>query len=298
MAGADAVLLELLTHAQAGRTRRHDEARLPSTAQLGLDRRHDHVHVGDAAVRDPGLGAVQHPLVLRLVVDRTRPQRADVAAGVGLAHAEGAELDLLRRAVALRHPFTDLLQRAVGDDPRDRERAAEDRERDAGVTPAHLLAHDRPREPGRVGDRVGPELHRVETVPGGLLDDGPRGLLPLVPLVGDGPDDVLGEVVDPLLDLELVLVELEREIGHHGLLSLRYVQRWSGVRRSSRKLPVSNLARRSRCPGRGDARRWEGIPAGISGETGAPRRGFGVTPGRADRTGGSSAWRPGRAPCP
>ena len=29
-----------------------------------------------------------------------------------------------------------------------------------------------------------------------------------------GPDDVGGEVVDPLLDLQLVFVEIEREVGH------------------------------------------------------------------------------------
>ena len=29
-----------------------------------------------------------------------------------------------------------------------------------------------------------------------------------------GPDDVLGEVVDPLLDLQLVLVEVEGEFSH------------------------------------------------------------------------------------
>ena len=45
-------------------------------------------------------------------------------------------------------------------------------------------------------------------------DDRPRELLALVPLVGGGADDALGEVVDPLLDLQLVLVEVEGEVGH------------------------------------------------------------------------------------
>ena len=45
-------------------------------------------------------------------------------------------------------------------------------------------------------------------------DDRPRELLPLVPLLGGGADDRLGEVVDPLLDLQLVFVEGEREVGH------------------------------------------------------------------------------------
>jgi hypothetical protein len=32
--------------------------------------------------------------------------------------------------------------------------------------------------------------------------------------VGGRTDDTFGEVVDPLLQLDLVLVEIEREIGH------------------------------------------------------------------------------------
>ena len=43
-------------------------------------------------------------------------------------------------------------------------------------------------------------------------DDRARELLALVPLVGGRADDVLGEVVDPLLDLQLVFVE--GEVGH------------------------------------------------------------------------------------
>ena len=205
---------------EAGRAGRHDEAGVTASAQLGLDRRHDHVHVGDAAVGDPRLRAVEHPLVFRLVVDGARAQRADVTAGVGLAHRERAECDLLRRAEALRHPLHDLLGRAVGDDARHRERRAEDGERDPGVAPTHLFADDRPRETGGVGEGVGAELGRVEPDLGGLLDDGPRSLLPLVPLVRRGTDDRLGEVVDPFLDLQLVLVEVEREGRHRVLLTL------------------------------------------------------------------------------
>ena len=88
------------------------------------------------------------------------------------------------------------------------------------ASPQHIssltIGHMRP-----VGsaNAFGAELHGVEPDPGGLLDDGPRRLLALVPLVGGGADDVLGEVVDPLLDLELVLVEVEGEGGHRALLT-------------------------------------------------------------------------------
>ena len=48
---------------------------------------------------------------------------------------------------------------------------------------------------------------------GGLLDDGPGRLLALVPLAADRSDHVLGELVDPVLERDLVLVQLEREVG-------------------------------------------------------------------------------------
>jgi hypothetical protein len=37
--------------------------------------------------------------------------------------------------------------------------------------------------------------------------------------VTGGPHDLLGEVVHPLLDLLLILVEIERELGHLALLA-------------------------------------------------------------------------------
>ena len=77
----------------------------PRPLQLGVDGGHHHVDVGDAAVGDPRLGAVEHPLVLGLVVDGLGAQRRHVGAGVGLAHAERAELHVVGRAVALGHPL-------------------------------------------------------------------------------------------------------------------------------------------------------------------------------------------------
>ena len=90
--GADAHLRVLLALRQAGRAGRHDEAGLTAALQLGIDGGDHHVDVGDAAVGDPRLGAVEHPLVLGLVVDGLGAQRRDVGTGVGLAHAERAEL--------------------------------------------------------------------------------------------------------------------------------------------------------------------------------------------------------------
>ena len=201
MAGPDAVLLVLLALGEALGAGRHDEARVAAALQLGLDRRDDDVNVGDATVGDPRLGAVEHPLVVGLVVHRAGAQRRHVGAGVGLAHAERAELDVIGRAVALRHPLEDLLGRAGGGDAGAGQGRAEDRQTDAGVAPEQLLGGDRQHQPGGLEERVGHEVEGVQADLGRLLDDRPRELLPLVPLVGDGANDVLGEVVDPFLDL-------------------------------------------------------------------------------------------------
>ncbi len=188
--------------------------RVPAALQLGIDGGDHDVHVGDAAVGDPRLGAVQHPLVGRLVVHRPGPQARHVGPGVGLAHAERAELHLVGGAVALRHPLHRLLGRAGAGDAGGREARSHDRHADPGVTPEHLLDGDRQREAGGIAHRVEHEVEAVQPDLGGLFDDRVRELLALVPLVGGGADHVLGEVVDPFLDLQLVLVEVEREVRH------------------------------------------------------------------------------------
>ena len=66
----DTHLLELLAHGEALGARRHDEAGLAPALETGVDGGHHHVDVGDATVGDPGLGAVEHPLVGGLVVRR------------------------------------------------------------------------------------------------------------------------------------------------------------------------------------------------------------------------------------
>ena len=87
-------------------------------------------------------------------------------------------------------------------------------EPDARVAPEELLARDRVRQAGGIGERVDREVERVEPDLRGLLDDRPRRLFALVPLVGGRPDDVGGELVHPVLDLLLLLVELQGELGH------------------------------------------------------------------------------------
>jgi hypothetical protein len=208
------VLLVLLALRQALRARRHHEAGLTPAAERGVDGGHHHVQVGDAAVGDPRLGAVEDPLVLGLVVDGPGLQRADVRAGIGLAHAVGTELELLGRAEALGHPLEHLLHGPGSGDAGGGEPGPEDGETDAGIPPEQLLEGDRQGQALRVLQGVGEEVEAVQPDLGGLLDDGIREFLGLVPLMGRGPDDFLGEVMDPFLDLELVLAEREGELGH------------------------------------------------------------------------------------
>src|SRR5439155_507386 len=77
----------------------------------------------------------------------------------------------------------------------------------------------RQRQTRRVAHRrLGEEVERVQPDLGRLLDDGPGELLPLVPLVGRRPHHGLGEIVNPLLDLQLILVQLEGEVSHPAML--------------------------------------------------------------------------------
>jgi hypothetical protein len=198
-------------------------------------------------MRSPGvpggttkLACPRHPLVRGRVVDGAGTQARHVGAGVGLTDREGTELDLVGGAEALRDPLGDLLGGSVAGDARHGEGAPEDGHGQPGVAPAKLLAGQREGEALGVGEDVGDELPGVEADLGRLLDDGPGRLFALVPLGRSRAQDLLGEVVDPLLDLELILVELQAELGHRST---------SGVRgrmvppRLRRMLPIGNRIR-------------------------------------------------------
>ena len=60
---AAAELVQLAHHLQPGRAAGHDEQRLAAVAEFLVDDGVDHVHVGDAAVADPHLVAVDDPVV-------------------------------------------------------------------------------------------------------------------------------------------------------------------------------------------------------------------------------------------
>ena len=192
---------------------RDDEGGMPTRAQLAIDAGDHDVDVGDPAVGRPGLLAVEDPLVGGLVVARRSADRGDVGPGVRLRGAEGGNLRLLGRPVALRHPLDELVGRPGGVDPGHCQRRAHDREADSGVAPEQLLVGDRKLQPGRVGPELGQRLEAIEADLGGLLDDRPGRLLALVPLGGCRTNHLLGEPVNPVADLPLVLAQLEAERG-------------------------------------------------------------------------------------
>jgi hypothetical protein len=61
--GAAAELVELTQHPQAGRSLRHDEHALPSVTGLRVNSGDDDVNVGDPAVADEHLLAVDDPIL-------------------------------------------------------------------------------------------------------------------------------------------------------------------------------------------------------------------------------------------
>ena len=98
------------------------------------------MHVGDAAVGRPGLGAVEHPFVGGLVVAGAGEDRADVGAGVRVpTNRTTPSLRIVGGAEHLRQPLARLFGRAVGGQRRRGQAGAQDRQPDAGVAPEHLL---------------------------------------------------------------------------------------------------------------------------------------------------------------
>ena len=142
--------------------------------------------------------------------------------GVGLRRAEGGHRGLLDAAEALRDPLADLLAGALAEDRRDGQPGAHDGHADAGIAPEELLVDDRQQQPGGVGVELRQRVEPVEPDLGRLADDRPRRLLALVPFVCGRTHDALGEAVDPVANVLLILGERQRErrlglLGRRGL---------------------------------------------------------------------------------
>ena len=213
VAGADADLGLLVALAQARGLGADHERGLAAVAELGVDGGDDHVHVGDAAVGDEDLGAVQDPLVA--VELGGGAQALDVGARLRLGHGVGAELDLIVGAEALRDPAGDLLGRARGGEAGGREARAVDRQGDAGAAPVHLLGGDDAELAVGVGAGALQVVEAVQAPLARLLDGIPGRALLAVVLVRDGADHLAREPPDVVLELPVLIIQ--REIHALGL---------------------------------------------------------------------------------
>ena len=102
----------------------------------------------------------------------------------------------------------DLFGSPVARQRRRREPGAHDRQRDAGVTPEHLLERGQHAQPARFGRLLREEVGGVEADLGGLLDHRPRSFLAFVPFGGGRSDDLGRELVHPIADFDHVVAEL------------------------------------------------------------------------------------------
>ena len=140
--GAHAELVLLAPGAEARRPALDDERRDALLARRAVGHRHDHRGVGDAAVGDEVLRAVEHPVLA--VAHRGRAHAAGVRARARLGEPPAAHLLAARE----RRQEAALLLLAAGQVDVGGAQAVVggERERDAGVHARELLHHDRPVE--------------------------------------------------------------------------------------------------------------------------------------------------------
>jgi len=115
----------------------HHEQRLAAVSEFLVDDRVHHMHVGDAAVADPHLVAIDDPVVT--VAARASAQIPNVAAALGLGDRQGGELDIAWGSETFGRPLEHLLRRRGLTDRRQRQRGHDDRQSDSGAAPEELL---------------------------------------------------------------------------------------------------------------------------------------------------------------
>ena len=105
-------LVELADHVQAGCATGHDEQRLSLVAELLVDHGVHDVDVGDAAVADPHLVAVDDPVrvLTRTIAASRGAQVAHVAAAFGFGDRQRGELEIAWCSETFGRPFEHLLR--------------------------------------------------------------------------------------------------------------------------------------------------------------------------------------------
>ena len=167
------------------------------------------MHIGDAAVGDELLLAVEHVLVA--VADSGGLDVGHVGAGVWLGEAHRAEVNLVRVGGDARQPLLSLLGRARRRDGGRGKAGRIDREGYAGAAPRELFGHDRRQERRSAALEHASLAGDAETDGSGLLDDVVGDLFVFVVVGGDGPDLFLCEVVRDLLNKLLFVRKFETD---------------------------------------------------------------------------------------
>jgi hypothetical protein len=190
---------------QAGVVAGHDERGLAPVPELRVDRRDHHGDVGDTAIGDEGLGAVQDPVVT--VALRGGAQRLHVGARRGLGHGVGPDLGVVLAADHLWNPAADLLRCAGRGDARGAQSGGRDGERDAGAPPVDLLGVDDTLEAFRVGLQGLDPVQSGQLPLVGLLHHVIGDALVTIVLRGSGSYHLARELPAVLLPFEGVLAE-------------------------------------------------------------------------------------------
>src|SRR4051794_20230024 len=210
--GVDDRALAHLAHRPAERDARvvamHEERRDAAVAAAALDGREDDVALRDAAVRDPGLLAVEQVAAVDPL--RRRLDRRGVRAGVRLGRRERGHRRRLARQRA--DPLLLLLLGAEREHRLGEEAVARDEVPDARAAVAELLLHDTPRQD--VGHPAAAELlgehERGQPERRRLVEDLPGRLdVRLVDLQRDRPDLARGKLAADAADLVLLGGEVE-----------------------------------------------------------------------------------------
>ena len=224
MRRADAVLLELLALTETLRAGRDDERGLPAGSEVGVDRGDDDVHVRDAAIGHPGLGAVDDPLVGRLFITGAGEDRRDIGAGVRVPRNRtraSLRSSMVPNIWGSHSPNCSGVPVAASDAAA---RPVPEMDSPMPASPQNISSNsDQGAQPAGFGMHGDHQFHRVQPDLRGLLDDRPGRFLPFVPLRRRRTNDVLSEVVHPVAELDDVVREFERE--RHGHWSFRWSNR-------------------------------------------------------------------------